>query len=85
MYQDVLLFIDGAWSAAAAGRSLPVVSPATGDVVGTVAHAERANLDRALESVELAWEVLRPRRRVDASLVEIEHFEGYLAGLRFTR
>ena len=63
MYQDVLLFIDGAWSAAAAGRSLPVVSPATGDVVGTVAHAERANLDRALESADKGY---RTWRRISA-------------------
>ena len=63
MYQDVLLFIDGAWSAAAAGRSLPVVSPATGDVVGTVAHAERADLDRALESADKGY---RTWRRISA-------------------
>jgi succinate-semialdehyde dehydrogenase/glutarate-semialdehyde dehydrogenase len=49
MYQNVSLFIDGAWRAAASGRTLPVVSPATGDTIGTVAHAERADLDHALE------------------------------------
>jgi succinate-semialdehyde dehydrogenase/glutarate-semialdehyde dehydrogenase len=38
MYPDVQLYIDGAWTAAAAGRTLPVVSPATGEIVGTVAH-----------------------------------------------
>jgi len=38
MYPDVQLYIDGAWTAPAAGRTLPVVSPATGEIVGTVAH-----------------------------------------------
>jgi acyl-CoA reductase-like NAD-dependent aldehyde dehydrogenase len=40
-YHDVSLFIDGAWGPAAAGHSLPVVNPATGEPIGTVAHAER--------------------------------------------
>jgi hypothetical protein len=38
MYPDVLLFIDGAWTPSKAGRKLPVVNPASGDVVGTVAQ-----------------------------------------------
>jgi acyl-CoA reductase-like NAD-dependent aldehyde dehydrogenase len=50
MYPSVSLFIDGAWSPAAAGRTLLVVNPASGEVVGTAAHAERADLDRALEA-----------------------------------
>jgi succinate-semialdehyde dehydrogenase / glutarate-semialdehyde dehydrogenase len=52
MYRDVLLFIDGAWTAASGNRSLPVVSPATGDIIGTVAHADRADLDHALEAAD---------------------------------
>jgi succinate-semialdehyde dehydrogenase/glutarate-semialdehyde dehydrogenase len=31
MYPNVSLFIDGAWTPAAAGRTLPIVSPARGD------------------------------------------------------
>ncbi len=50
MYPNVSLFIDGAWTQAAAGRKLPIVSPASGDSIGTLAHAERADLDRALEA-----------------------------------
>jgi succinate-semialdehyde dehydrogenase/glutarate-semialdehyde dehydrogenase len=52
MYADVSLFIDGSWGPAAAGRTLTVLNPATGEPAGTVAHAERADLDRALEAVE---------------------------------
>ena len=48
MYPDTQLYIDGAWSAAASGRTAPVVNPATGEVIGKFAFAERADLDRAL-------------------------------------
>ena len=59
MYPSISLFIDGTWSAAAAGRTLPVANPASGDVVGTVAHAERADLDRALEAAEKGFRTWR--------------------------
>ena len=39
MYSDVSLFTDGVWTKGVAGRSLPVVNPATGELIGTVAHA----------------------------------------------
>jgi succinate-semialdehyde dehydrogenase / glutarate-semialdehyde dehydrogenase len=48
MYSDVSLLIDGGWRPAVSGRTLPVLNPATGDPIGTVAHAERADLDLAL-------------------------------------
>jgi succinate-semialdehyde dehydrogenase/glutarate-semialdehyde dehydrogenase len=52
MYSDVLLFIAGQWTKAAGGRTIPVVNPATGEPIGTVAHAEKADLDRALEAAD---------------------------------
>jgi len=57
-YPNTLLFIDGAWCAAASGRTLPVMNPATGKQIGTLAHAEKADLDRALEAASkgfAAW------------------------------
>jgi succinate-semialdehyde dehydrogenase / glutarate-semialdehyde dehydrogenase len=59
MYPNVSLFIDGKWAPAAAGRTLTVVNPATGDAVGTVAHAEHADLDRALEAAEKGFRIWR--------------------------
>ncbi|MGH7042757.1 MAG: NAD-dependent succinate-semialdehyde dehydrogenase, partial [Acetobacteraceae bacterium] len=59
MYPDVLLFIDGAWTKAQSGRTLPVANPATGETNGTVAHAERADLDRALAAAERGFQVWR--------------------------
>lgn len=50
MYPDTSLFIDGAWGASASGRTIAVLNPATGDPVGKVAHADRADLDRALKA-----------------------------------
>jgi succinate-semialdehyde dehydrogenase/glutarate-semialdehyde dehydrogenase len=51
MYPDVLLCIDGAWTKAADGRTIPVVNPATEEVIGSVAQAGRADLDAALDAV----------------------------------
>jgi succinate-semialdehyde dehydrogenase/glutarate-semialdehyde dehydrogenase len=59
MYPNTLLFIDGAWSPAASGRTLPVMNPATGEQIGTVAHAERPDLDRALEAAAKGFKVWR--------------------------
>ena len=58
-YPNVLLFIDGAWCAAASGRTTPVMNPATGKQVGTFAHAERPDLDRALEAARKGFAVWR--------------------------
>jgi succinate-semialdehyde dehydrogenase/glutarate-semialdehyde dehydrogenase len=69
MYPDVLLHIDGQWTKSAAGRSLSVVNPATGEAIGTVAHAERADLDRALEAAEKGFRVWRKISAFDRSKI----------------
>ncbi len=63
MYPNISLFIDGQWAPSAAGRTLPVVNPATGAQIGTVAHAEKADLDRALEAADKGF---KKWRRVSA-------------------
>jgi succinate-semialdehyde dehydrogenase/glutarate-semialdehyde dehydrogenase len=50
MYQDTLLYIDGQWRPARSGRTLPVINPATEEVIGKVAHASKEDLDEALEA-----------------------------------
>lgn len=58
MYPDVLLCIDGEWRAAAYGRAIPVLNPATEEVIGSVAHAGLNDLDAALAAAEkgfAAW------------------------------
>src|SRR5689334_20897453 len=58
-YPNTQLFIDGAWCAAASGRTLPVMNPATGKQIGTLAHAEKADLDRALEAASKGFNTWR--------------------------
>src|ERR1700739_1467639 len=65
-YPNVQLFIDGKWRPAASGKPIPVLSPATEEVVGTVAHAEKADLDEALAAAEKgfkAWRVVSAYER----------------------
>ncbi|HEY4404985.1 MAG TPA: NAD-dependent succinate-semialdehyde dehydrogenase [Xanthobacteraceae bacterium] len=51
-YPNVLLFIDGAWCNGAAGATIAVTNPATGEAIGNVARAEHGDLDRALAAAE---------------------------------
>ncbi|MFT3905447.1 MAG: NAD-dependent succinate-semialdehyde dehydrogenase [Steroidobacteraceae bacterium] len=67
MYPNqVQLFIDGQWSAAADGEWLPVRNPASEEVIGQVAHARTADLDRALAAAQrgfAAWRKVAPLER----------------------
>ena len=69
MYSDVLLFIDGQWTKAAGGRSIPVVNPSTGEPIGTVAHADKSDLDRALEAADKGFRLWRKVSAFDRSKV----------------
>ena len=64
MYPDIHLFIDGTWGKATAGRTLPVLNPATGEPIGTVAHADRADLDRALDAADKGFKAWREGLRL---------------------
>ncbi len=69
MYPDVLLLIDGVWTKAEGGRSLPVANPATGETNGTVAHASRGDLDRALAAADKGFRVWRKISAYDRAKV----------------
>ncbi|MGH6617930.1 MAG: NAD-dependent succinate-semialdehyde dehydrogenase [Alphaproteobacteria bacterium] len=69
MYSDVLLFIDGQWTKAAAGRSIPVVNPANGEPIGAVAHADKSDLDRALEAADKGFRQWRKIPAFDRSKI----------------
>jgi len=69
MDRDVSLFIDGAWTPATGNRTVPVVGSATGDTIGTVAHASRAELDRALEAADKGFRAWRQAPAFDRSKV----------------
>jgi succinate-semialdehyde dehydrogenase/glutarate-semialdehyde dehydrogenase len=58
-YVDTQLFINGQWQQPAEGKTLPVLNPSTGKEIGRVAHAGRADLDRALEAAQKGFAVWR--------------------------
>lgn len=58
-YPNTQLFINGQWQDAADGRSLAVFNPSTGKEIGRVAHAGKADLDKALEAAQKGFETWR--------------------------
>ncbi len=58
-YPNTQLFIDGVWQDAADGRTLAVDNPATGQEIGRVAHAGKADLDKALAAAQRGFEIWR--------------------------
>ena len=51
-YPSTQLFINGQWRDATDGKTLAVFNPATGKEIGRVAHASKADLDKALEAAQ---------------------------------
>jgi len=66
-YPNTLLFIHGQWREAAAGESLAVFNPATGQEIGRVAHARQADLDLALEAAQKGFETWRDTPAINRS------------------
>ncbi|MBD8529942.1 MULTISPECIES: NAD-dependent succinate-semialdehyde dehydrogenase [unclassified Massilia] len=58
-YPDTRLLIANEWIDATGGKTIPVVNPATGQPIGTVAHASIADLDRALAAAQAGFEAWR--------------------------
>lgn len=66
MYSDVQLFINGEWCSALAGKTIPVINPATEEIIGHIAHAEKVDLDLAINAAEHgfnAWKATPPFER----------------------
>ncbi|MDB5953654.1 NAD-dependent succinate-semialdehyde dehydrogenase [Ramlibacter sp.] len=68
-YPNTQLFINGQWQDAADGRTLAVFNPATGKEIGRVAHAGKADLDRALEAAQKGFETWRDMTAADRSKI----------------
>ena len=58
-YPDTRLLIANEWNDATGGKTIPVLNPATGKPIGTVAHASIADLDRALAAAQKGFEAWR--------------------------
>ncbi len=66
-YPNTELLIDGQWRPAASGKTIPVLNPATGQQIGTVAHAERHDLDAALAAVDKGFGIWKATSAFDRS------------------
>ena len=58
-YPHTQLHIDGQWCDAEGGKTMAVFNPATGAEIGRLAHASRADLDRALAAAQKGFETWR--------------------------
>ncbi len=58
-YPHVQLYIEGHWREGAEARKLPVLNPATGEVMGDLACAETADLEEVAEAANRGFEVWR--------------------------
>lgn len=66
MYPDVQLFINGEWCSAITRKTIPVINPATEETIGHIAHAEKDDLDLAVNAAEQgfnAWKATPPFER----------------------
>lgn len=68
-YANTQLFIDGQWQDAADGRSLAVFNPATGKEIGRVAHAGKADLDKALAAAQKGFEAWRDLTAIERNKI----------------
>ena len=62
-------YIDGAWCDADAGKTAPVVNPATGETLGTVPHMGAAETRRAIDAANAAWPAWRGKTARERALV----------------
>ncbi len=56
-YPDTQLLINGEWRNAQSGRTIDVFNPATGEMIGKVAHAEKVDLDAALDAAAKGFKI----------------------------
>lgn len=53
------LLIAGQWQDAADGRTLPILDPASGELIGKVAHASVADLDKTVAGAAVGYDAWR--------------------------
>jgi succinate-semialdehyde dehydrogenase/glutarate-semialdehyde dehydrogenase len=68
-YPNTQLFINGQWQDAADGRTLAVFNPATGQEIGRVAQAGKADLDKALDAAQKGFETWRDMLPVERAKI----------------
>ena len=68
-YPNTQLLINNEWQDAEGGKAIDVLNPATGKVIGTVAHASKKDLDRALEAAQKGFEVWRKTPAIEREAI----------------
>jgi succinate-semialdehyde dehydrogenase/glutarate-semialdehyde dehydrogenase len=68
-YPNTQLFINGEWQDAQSGKTLAVFNPATGKEIGRVAHADVADLDRALAAAQKGFETWRDMTAIERNKI----------------
>lgn len=63
----VQLFIDGEWCDSLSGKTIPVINPATEEKIGEVAHAQREDLELAVNAAARGFRVWRKMSPLDRS------------------
>lgn len=66
-YPNVQLHINGEWRGARSGKTIPVLNPATEEVIGQVAHAGKEDLDEALAAAEKGFQTWKKVSAFDRS------------------
>jgi succinate-semialdehyde dehydrogenase / glutarate-semialdehyde dehydrogenase len=65
-YDKLHLYIDGEWLGPQGRKTGNVINPATGETIGTLPHASKADLDRALDAAQRgfqSWRKVSPNER----------------------
>ena len=68
-YPDTRLLINNEWVDAEGGRTIDVVNPATGQTIGKVAHAAKADMDRALAAAQKGFETWRALPAIERATI----------------
>ena len=68
-YPNTQLLINNEWQDAEGGKAIEVLNPATGKVIGTVAHASKKDLDRALDAAQKGFEVWRKTPAIEREAI----------------
>lgn len=69
MYTDLKFYIGGEWTTGDAGRTSPVINPATGEEIGQLPLASRKDLDAALDAAKNGFETWSITSAYDRSAI----------------
>src|SRR6266478_4064252 len=72
-------YIDGQWVSADSRKTLPVINPATGQVLGTVPDMGAAETRRAIQAAERAWPAWRAKTAKERAVILRKWFDLMMA------